>query len=74
MSISDEQTELEEQLRQSKDQMETSTKYSPQWMDARAIYNAASNRLHRMSMPMQVIHKLVGIYGGDYTSEGDGKS
>ena len=69
ISIEQEQAELEQQLQRANAEMERQVRYSPLWMDARAKYNNAADRLHRMRIPMAKIHKLVGIYGSDYTAQ-----
>lgn len=65
--VTQEQAELEQQLQRANQEMAQQVRYSPLWMDARAKYNNAANRLHRMRIPMAAIHRLVGIYGSDYT-------
>lgn len=74
ISIEQEQAELEDQLQRANEEMGQQVRYSPLWMDARAKYNAATNRLHRMQIPMTNIHRLIGIYGDDYTSHEEGQS
>ena len=66
ISIEQEQAELEQQLRRANEEMAQQVRYSPLWMDARAKYNNAADRLHRLGISMPEIHQLVGIYGRDY--------
>lgn len=74
MSVKQEQAELEQQLQRANQEMAQQPRYSPLWMAARAKYNAAINRLHRMGISIPEIHKLVGIYGSDYTYQEADKS
>lgn len=72
ISIEQEHNELKQQLQRANEEMAQQVKYSPLWMAARAKYNTAANRLHRMGISMSKIHRLIGIYGHDYTNKGDG--